>query len=43
MGAIDARLEAQTIPEAYRPVEKPAGSGRYPVTFQVIAAVLVAP
>src|SRR5688500_18650869 len=35
-GAVDAVVDAAVLPEAFRPVEMPAGSGRYPVTFQAI-------
>lgn len=35
-GAVDAVSDAQILPEAYRPVEDPPGSGRYEVTFQAI-------
>ncbi|MDW8361883.1 MAG: MopE-related protein [Myxococcales bacterium] len=35
-GAVSALADAAVSPEAFRPVENPRGSGRYPVTFQVI-------
>ncbi|MAQ18531.1 MAG: hypothetical protein CMN30_27505 [Sandaracinus sp.] len=34
--AVLATVDAAVTPEAYRPVESPRGSGRYPVTFQMI-------
>ncbi len=36
-GALDAVTDAAIRPEAFRPVEDPPGSGRYPVTFEAIA------
>ncbi len=36
-GALDAVRDAAIRPEAFRPVEDPPGSGRYPVTFEAIA------
>ena len=35
-GAVDAVDDAQELPEAFRPVEDPIGSGIYTVTFQMI-------
>ena len=35
-GAVDAIADAQVLPEAYRPVEDPPGSGLYPVRFLAI-------
>jgi len=35
-GAVDAVEDARVLPEAYRPVEDPAGSGRYPVSFAAL-------
>ncbi len=34
--AVDAVADAAVLPEAYRPVENPVGSGSYPVTFAAI-------
>jgi len=35
-GAVDAVEDAAVLPEAYRPVEDPPGSGEYPVSFAVL-------
>ena len=35
-GAVSATADAAVLPEAYRPVENPPGSGTYPVTFRAI-------
>ena len=34
--AVLAQVDAAVTPEAYRPVEQPRGSGRFPVTFRMI-------
>jgi len=36
VGAVDAIEDAAILPEAFRPVEDPPGSGNYPVTFRMI-------
>ena len=35
-GVVDAVEDARILPEAYRPVEKPLGSGKYPVIFKAL-------
>ena len=35
-GIVNAQSDARILPEAFRPVESPAGSGNYPVTFRMI-------
>src|SRR4030095_2426788 len=35
-GAVNQTQDAGTIPDAFRPVENPPGSGHYPVTFNMI-------
>ncbi|NOY93822.1 MAG: DUF4114 domain-containing protein, partial [Deltaproteobacteria bacterium] len=35
-GSVNAIADGRILPEAFRPVEDPIGSGRYPVTFRMI-------